>query len=158
MLSLAGCTRSVNARLELGALDRTGTFGPAGDPAEMIPGTPRSGWETTIVIAPIDGIAHGPTMRVWTIPGKNEPPRCYGLMPTARSALESQERSIVQELLNTIDEIGSSVMMVIDPLRHYAYLTSTPSSPLRVWKRTRQDTVWSSGWSPEQAQEQSNDQ
>ena len=144
-LLLTGCTRAVNHRLELGTLKRTSTFTIDRDLPDLDLTAPRSTWETSVFIAPIDGIAHGPTMRLWSVPSKTEPPRSYGLMPTTASAIDPQRESLASELLHTIEEIGSTIMMLIDPLRHYADLTSTPSSPLRVWKRSTQEDAWFSG-------------
>ena len=156
-LSMTGCTRAVNERLELGTLQKTSTFATNPTLPELNPTTDRSMWETSVFISPIDGIAHGSTMRVWVVPSKKEPPRSYGLMPTTTSAIDPQRESLVSELLHTIEEIGSTIMMVIDPLRHYADLTSTPSSPLRVWKRTTQEDAWFSGISSQPATETQDD-
>ena len=156
-LLLTGCTRQVNARLELGALDRTGTFDSASDPAGINPGTPRSGWDTTIIIAPIDGIAHGPTIRLYAAPRNTDHPRTYGLLPTADSALDHQTHSPIASFRYTRSELVATMASIIDPFRIHSGLTNRHWSPTRVWKRSRQDNIWSSGRSSRRAQEHSDE-
>jgi hypothetical protein len=151
---MAGCSHPENARLELGAVERTGTFvavdGPVFDGGPAI----RARWETTVFIAPIDGIAHGATFRMSPFPRRTQKPRTYGLLPTAESAVDFQRGSYSAGVIRNIYELGASIRWLIDPFLIQFELTNSHWSPRRVWKRSRQDNSWSSGWSFEQPQGQ----
>ncbi|MGJ8636109.1 MAG: hypothetical protein ACSHX5_04640 [Phycisphaerales bacterium] len=154
--SLSACTHPKNARLELGALSRTPTFSlrsaTSSPPPTPQPNTPRSRWSTTVIIAPIDGIAHNPTFRLYAIPHKKDPPRVYGLLPTTTTALDHQSESTISTTLHTLDELGSTITSLIDPFFLHYELTNTHWSPTRPWKRSRQADTWSSGQPPQESQ------
>lgn len=151
---LSACTHPKNARLELGALSRTPTFAVESDPPPLPdlpdPSTPRSHWSTTVIIAPIDGIAHNPALRIYPAPRRDDHPRTYGLYPTAESALDHQTTPISRAIPESIDELGVSLKSLVDPVLLFYEMTSTPWSPRRVWKRTEQDNTWSSGQPPQE--------
>ncbi len=154
-IALPGCTHPVNARLELGSLDRTPTFVPTAteatystDQSTPLHDQPRTRWNTTVFIAPIDGIAHGPTFRLDRVPRKDDHPRTYGLFPTTTTAIDHQTAPISRAIPDSIDELGVSLTAFIDPLLFFYEMNSTPWSPRRVWKRSNQDTTWSSGQPP----------
>lgn len=156
---LSGCSHPENARLELGTLERTPTFKskhiltPATNkptPSGPTSGGPRSRWSTTVIIAPIDGIAHNPTLRLYAIPRKKDPPRVYGLLPTTTTALDHQTPSPVSNIFHTLDELGSTITSLIDPFLIHYELTNDHWSPRRPWKRSRQADTWSSGQPPQE--------
>jgi len=145
LLTLTGCGHPVNARLELGALSRTPTFTNSDGFGTAAGTAPRSRWNTTVIIAPVDGIAHGPTLRLSLAPRKTDHPRTYGLLPTADSALDHQTHSRIASFHYTRSELVATLASITDPFRIYSAISIRHWSPRRVWKRTRQDNAWSSG-------------
>jgi len=158
--SLAGCSHPENARLELGTISRTPTFDVDAQAEWVVldvKSVSRSRWETTVLIAPIDGIAHGGTLRLIPGPGRTQKPRMYGLYPTAASAVDFQRGSYSVGVIRNIFELGASLRWLIDPYLIQFELTNSHWSPRRVWKRSRQDDSWSSGRPQVQAQEASDE-
>ncbi|MBL4808453.1 MAG: hypothetical protein JKY43_00145 [Phycisphaerales bacterium] len=157
LIAIPSCTHPVNARLELGTLSPTPTFvhSPKLTPlnSSQKPSKPRSLWNTTIIIAPIDGIAHNPTLRLYPVLRNNDHPRTYGLLPTTDSALKHQTHSPIASLRYTRSELTATITSIIDPFLIHHHLTNTHWSPRRVWKRTRQDNTWSSGQPANQSQD-----
>lgn len=153
VLAIPACTNPKNARLELGSLSRTPTFTPHSSSPTPLPepSTPRARWSTTVVIAPLDGIAHSPTFRLYAIPRKKDPPRVYGLLPTTTTALDHQAESTFSATLHTLDELGSTITSLIDPFLIHYELTNDHWSPTRPWKRSRQADTWSSGQPPQES-------
>ncbi len=143
----AGCVHSSASRLTLGAVYRTPTFDHAKSKPQALNPAPqeRSGWSTTIVIAPVDGIAHNPTGSFSRPPRKGDRPRIYGLMPTAESALDFQGDSWVHAVFQTFSELGASVTILVDPVILWHQSTTFQWSPQRVWKRSAVEDAWSSG-------------
>ncbi len=158
LMTIPGCTHPVNARLELGAQSRTPTFEINDNlPPIQAASTTRSRWNTTVIIAPIDGIVHGPTFRLYPVPRNNDHPRTYGLLPTADSALDHQTHSPAASLHFTRTELVATMTSIIDPFMIHYHLTNAHWSPRRVWKRSRQDNTWSSGQPASSIQEPNHD-
>ncbi len=159
LLATPGCTQPANARLQLGVLQTTPTFQTHPAPTPSSSNAQRPHWDTTVFIAPIDGIAHNPTLRIYRYPRKDDHPRTYGLLPTPSTPLGHQTTPISRTIPDSLDELRISFHALIDPLLFFYELTSTPWSPRLVWKRTRQESAWSSGAppSPESSQETTND-
>lgn len=162
LLAIPGCTHPVNARLELGAQSRTPTFEINDNlsPIQAAPTstpTPRSRWDTTVIIAPIDGIVHGPALRLYAAPRNNDHPRSYGLFPTADSALDHQTHSTAASIRYTRSELVATISSIVDPFLIHSQLTNQHWSPRRVWKRSRQDNAWSSGKPASPIQETNHD-
>lgn len=149
LISLTGCTRSFNARLELGAQTRTQTFETPGSNTQLEQLTQpitRSDWQTTIFISPIDGILHGPTYLHYRIPKKSASPRNYGLLPNSESAHLNQPTPYCSDWFHTINELGDSIQAITLAGFFRTFRASTPYwSPYAVWKRTPQEQQWSSG-------------
>jgi len=157
-LAIPGCTHPINARLELGAQSRTPTFEINDNlPPIQATHTHRSRWNTTVIIAPIDGIVHGPTFRFYAVPRNNDHPRTYGLLPTTETALDHQTHSTAASFHYTRSELVATMASIIDPFMIHYHLTNTHWSPRRVWKRTRQDNTWSSGQPADLKQDTPND-
>ncbi len=142
---IGGCGYAQNERLEVGALERTGSFATDRERVELDAGGRRSTWTTTVFVVPIDGIAHGAAMRVYPFPRKTDEPRVYGLMPSVESALEYQRTGGMGSVLDTLDEVGSSGVGLLNPMLLQYQLTNTQWSPQRVWKRSRQELAWATG-------------
>ena len=162
LLIVGGCTRGANARLELGAMQRTPTF--LDSEASGLPDRTtmeRSRWDTTVVIAPVDGVVHGAVMRRVPFPRKSYSPRRYGLVPTSETALEFQREGGIGASLGmafgVCDEIGSSLTCIFDPFEMHYELSNTLWSPMQVWKRTTQEDNWSSGLPIQHTQDADNE-
>lgn len=145
LVLMGGCIHAQNERLELGTLNRTTSFDRGQSERSLDTHAPRSQWATMVVVVPIDGISHGAAMRVYPFPRKTDEPRVYGLMPSVESSLAAQGQSGVGSMFETLDEIGSSGIGLINPMLMQYQLTNNQWSPQRVWKRSRQERVWASG-------------
>jgi hypothetical protein len=145
LFGVAGCGYAQNERLEVGALERTGSFAVDRELRPLDDDVRRTQWATVVFLVPIDGIAHGAAMRVYPFPRKTDEPRVYGLMPSVDSSLEYQRTSGMGSVLDTLDEVGSSGVGLLNPMLLQYQLTNTQWSPQRVWKRSRQELAWASG-------------
>jgi hypothetical protein len=143
MMLTSGCTSDLNARLELGASQRTPTFDFSHTPTATPGARPRDQWETTVVVVPLDAVVHNPAPRpIYTYP-ITERPRVYGLFPTASTATRSQSTPWMVSLLQSLDETADSVLALFDPWFYNP--NRTYWSPREVWKRTPHARTWSSG-------------
>lgn len=162
LMGAGGCTREVNARLELGAKHQTPTFAGSAD-SDVLDRVPmeRARWDTTVVIAPVDGVVHGAVMRRVPFPRKSFSPRRYGLVPTSETALEFQREDGIGASLGmafgVCDEIGSSLTCIFDPFEMHYELSNTLWSPMQVWKRASQEDNWSSGLPIQHTQDADNE-
>jgi hypothetical protein len=141
LVLMGGCVHAQNERLELGTLERTASFDRDHAERSLDADAPRSRWDTTVFVVPIDGISHGAAMRVYPFPRKSDEPRVYGLMPSVESSLAAQGQSGVGSMIETLDEIGASGIGLLNPLLMQYQLTNNQWSP----KRSRQEMVWASG-------------
>ncbi len=140
---ISGCTSDLNARLELGASQRTPTFDFKQTPITTPGVRPRDQWETTVVVVPLDAVVHNPAPRpIYTYP-ITERPRVYGLFPTTSTATRSQSTPWMVSLLQSLDETADSVLALLDPWFYDP--NRTYWSPREVWKRTPSTRTWSSG-------------
>lgn len=131
-----GCVHAENERLGLGTRAETDATGMRG-------GEPRArrSWRTGVVVVPIDGVVHGPTLRVEGGVGRGTDPLRVGAYPEPGVRGERGERA--RDAWVAIEELGRSVCDVaVMPLRACGALVGfTPDrarwSPGMVWKRTR---------------------
>lgn len=144
---LAGCTHSVNERIELGTQRATHSFAQnpvagfeLGDPESS-----RSDWEPRRFLVPIDGIAHNPTMLLVRYPRKGDLPRSYGLYPDARSSIDAQQTHPFESLAAAPTNLLAWGRWMLDPVVYWSQIRSNTWSPQQVWKRTQQDIAWSTG-------------
>ncbi|MFK7760085.1 MAG: hypothetical protein AB8C13_09065 [Phycisphaerales bacterium] len=146
-LFFAGCTHSVNERVEIGTQRATHSFveNPAVGLALGASAESRSEWEPIRFMVPIDGIAHNPTMLLLRYPRKNELPRSYGLFPDARSSIDAQQTRPLDQLLSGPTNLLAWGRWILDPFVYWSRIRSNTWSPQQVWKRTQQDTSWSTG-------------
>ncbi len=156
----SGCTQSLNDRMTLGGTYHSPTFVDHSlsiheqqsnglNTLAMTGSTDRSHWVPAQYVSPMDGVVHSRLWRVLHPVSKKDPPRTYGRFPLATDVLNSQSTKSLNDTLNTIDDIGRSIIGTPYAL---GYMTVTGSigrpsiSPVSPWKRTNSTNTWSSGF------------
>ncbi len=162
VLLLSGCTQPLNDRPTLGGIYRSPTFitQPQSHTALENPSQhllastpkPRIDWSPTQYIAPMDSAAHSPTLALFGMVKKTDPPRIYGRYPTTNDALYMQQSASIawiNDALFTIYDLGRSF---IGSPYAFGYRTATGKiaepmiSPSQPYKRTQTADTWSSGF------------
>lgn len=99
-LCLAGCMHATNDRLRLGQCETVPAFRvephPLPPAGPSVTGLDRSGWDETVYVIPVNGVAHSPQYAppIFNI---DTLPRHRGEFPTALSALDLGEPSAGRE-------------------------------------------------------------
>ena len=164
---LGGCTEPLNDRPTLGGVYHSPTFAaqpqnhtalenPSQDLLATTP-KPRIDWSPTQYIAPMDSVAHSPTLALFGMVKKTDPPRIYGRYPTINDALfysTSSPAIWINDVLFTFYDLGRSF---IGSPYAFGYRTATGKlaepmiSPSQPYKRTQTADTWSSGFPTPQA-------
>ena len=142
-VTASGCASPRNERLTLGVRP-TPSFGGGPSLTMAGPGTlERSRWRTMVVVSPIDGVVHGPTLRTLRPVGRRADADRAGVFPLTgpqrRSARPAGPGA------KTGAALGPLGRATLDPaLMPYRLYRAARSgwwgwSPMEIWKRTRAD-------------------
>lgn len=161
-LFTAGCVSDRNERLAIGTRP-TPSFG--GGPSLTMVGagtTDRSRWRTMVVVSPIDGVVHGPTLRAYRPVGRRADADRAGVFP-----LTGPERRAARRPGPGAGARGALAPLgrtVLDPvLMPYRLVRAARTgwwtwSPVQIWKRTRADRDRSAAVGGVRRQETNDDQ
>ncbi|MCC5822726.1 MAG: hypothetical protein LAT64_04040 [Phycisphaerales bacterium] len=159
-LGTGGCVSHQNERLAIGTR-ATPTFGGGSALSMAGPGTlQRSRWRTMVIVAPVDGVVHGPPLRTLRPVGRRADADRVGMFPLTTPIAAPVAPRPRNEFSESFGPLGRATLEPV--LMPYRLVRAVRAgwwtwSPMQIWKRTRADRDRSASVGGVRRQEPPND-